>query len=302
MLVLIWSNNGRTYQFKLKSDRYFLGRPTIDDLGKFKEEFDIANILIFNPDDYNEVCNTGFISLTVSRRHALLYKKSVGGNVVKLFIKDHGPLGKGSKNGTLVNDEMLPKGGVKPVSIGDTIRLSRTGPIFHIGVLEGNKAKMYLSEGVPIELASKVAEKLAIEGVVAESAKVGSNVLAVINRVGKFEIDKNLIVEVKNISKYKEIIQTIHSLENSLWRIKEDIIKGRIDEAVNHLYALDMEVYKSALKMVGGEKVINILYNEILEYVKITQGNLSEEHIKKVDICLKMLQNILNNVLMKEFF
>ncbi|MCD6301638.1 MAG: FHA domain-containing protein [Staphylothermus sp.] len=293
MYVLIWSFDDSDKRFVLKSDRYFLGRPDYQDLEKLGGDFSSLDVLIFNPEDYSEKEFTGFRSLVVSRRHALFYKRR-NGNRVELVIRDHGSRGTGSKNGTLVNEKTLPKGGEAVVREGDTIRLSTLGPIFLIGVQREEQTEISLSADVPVEVPTQIAQRLVEKNVALDHFRVGNRSFVVVRGAGTVDLGRDLLVNIVNESLDKKILKVILHTKAELIRVKDSIREGREEDAKYSLEALKELLksgfYKHFFEKIGAENLIDDIYNEVIKL--IDHGVPIDSIANKVEIYIRALENL----------
>ena len=297
LYVLIWGYDNSDKRFILRSRRYFLGRPDLQDMERLGGGVSSYDVLIFNPDNYSEKEFTGYRTLVVSRRHALIYKRFVGERS-ELVIKDHGPEGKGSKNGTFVNDKMLPKGGEAMLREGDRIRLSSSGPLFVVGIQRENKTEIPLSADVPIEIPAQIAEKLIAKGAVVDHFRVGNRSFVVVSDVGAVELSKDLVINVERETLSKRVISAIYTIIRELFSIKDSIRDGRDEDAKIALQALERilesESCKRIFQDIGAQNIINGLYNDIVKLAN--RGMPLEDIVGKIDVYIKALDNLVRYV------
>ena len=276
MYVLIWSFDDSDKRFVLKSDRYFLGRPDYQDLEKLGGDFSSLDVLIFNPEDYSEKEFTGFRSR------------------VELVIRDHGSRGTGSKNGTLVNEKTLPKGGEAVVREGDTIRLSTLGPIFLIGVQREEQTEISLSADVPVEVPTQIAQRLVEKNVALDHFRVGNRSFVVVRGAGTVDLGRDLLVNIVNESLDKKILKVILHTKAELIRVKDSIREGREEDAKYSLEALKELLksgfYKHFFEKIGAENLIDDIYNEVIKL--IDHGVPIDSIANKVEIYIRALENL----------
>jgi len=298
LYVLIWGYDNTDKRFILRSRRYFLGRPDLQDMERLGSGVSSYDVLIFNPDNYSEKELTGYRTLVVSRRHALIYKRFVGERS-ELVIKDHGPEGKGSKNGTFVNDKMLPKGGEAILREGDRVRLSSLGPLFIIGIQREDKTEVSLSADVPIEVPAQIAEKLIAKGAVVDHFRVGNRSFVIVSNVGAVELGKDLVINVEKETLSRRVIRVISIIRGELSRIKDSIRDGRGEDAKISLQALERilenEFCKRIFQDIGAQSIINGLYNDIVK--PANYGMLLEDIVKKIDVYIRALDDLERYVL-----
>jgi len=296
--VLIWGYNNNDKRFILRSRRYFLGRPDHQDIKKLGGGVSGLDVLIFNPDNYSEKEYTGWRSLTVSRRHALLYKRFAGKRC-ELVIKDHGPNGTGSKNGTFINDRMMPTGGEAVLREGDTVRLSSLGPLFMIGVQKKDRTEVSLSAGVPVEVPAQIAEGLIAKDAVVDHFRVGNRFFVVISDAETVELGKDLVVSIGKETTYRKIVSVISIIRGELYRVKDSVKDGREEDAKTALQVLERmlenEFCRRLFRDIGAEKVINGLYNDIIKLVN--HGIPIENIAKNIEVYIRLLDNLERYVL-----
>jgi len=274
--VILWDFEGKHGKFVLSKGEYFLGRPTKEDL-KFLAGVTAFDVVLFRR-DYKEYVNTDIKSLTVSRRHAkLVIDKGL------LKIMDHGPDSRGSKNGTFVNNSRLEPGKYRPLSPGDSIRLSSLGPVFTIGRFEGGITRITVTPDMPQELPKSISSRLKEKGLVKESAKQGDIDVVVLKPGVRRLLIQDLgilVIESEHLSRayrqarlYADVITT---LAEALRYLRRDEVGNSIDI----LRKLRLNVYKEFIKGLNEPDIENI-YNNLIWLV-------SEESVKT-----QTLENVL---------
>ncbi|MEB3844128.1 MAG: FHA domain-containing protein [Desulfurococcales archaeon] len=148
-LALSWRSGSEIrYQPLNPGEKYYLGRLHGADVESLRGAWKKGNIYLWTP-DYRIVVDTGLSGLyngvpVVSRRHALL--EIVGPRSVR--VRDHGPDGRGSKNGTYTCMGSTGRGGSLTIGPGCWLMLSPEGPRFELSLLgEGELYTMLGASG-----------------------------------------------------------------------------------------------------------------------------------------------------------
>jgi len=261
--VLLWSAKGRDHEFVLKRNEYFLGRPAREDLRTLSHvienlsPFDILAYPATPPISKGDAVSTGFKSLAVSRRHAKFIVMKEGKHAVKLTVIDHGPHGKGSRNGTYVNGIKLAKGERKELREGDTVRLSATGPTFIIGIKERKETVIRAPTNVPVELPVGVANTLIRKGIVLESENLGDKVVVVLGSAGEHMAQGILVKSVADLDEFKRKHKILTDLLNTLYSAQLAIKDNEVEKALTELRKLKMDTYLRILNQVGDKALLN---------------------------------------------
>lgn len=257
MYVLIWSVGGETRRFPLRGRRYFLGRPHDVDLEALGQDVSGADVVVFNPDDYSDYTVTGYQSLTVSRRHALLYRRSDG----RLAVRDHGRDGGGTPGGTFVNGRPLGRGGEAVLGDGDSVRLGEDGPLFTVSVEAGAETT------VPAEASST-------------STRPGGGMA-----VGAESADERV-----------NVVKTLAKLHVELSNVVERLERGEEDEARRIMESvLGLEtVYREALSRVkGGERVAELIYDVVAQIMRLSTVGQAADEIRAARDMLQMILDLI---------
>ena len=117
VLTVLWCEEGRRRSAEVEPP-FYLGRHPSPPPG-----FSGSRVYLMRAGSLEPVADLGGPYLTVSRLHAMIDGR--GGVVV---VRDHGPSGSGSRNGTLVNGLPLPRGGYREARGWCVVGLALSGP------------------------------------------------------------------------------------------------------------------------------------------------------------------------------
>jgi hypothetical protein len=115
--LLLWCSGG-VPERALVSGKFYLGRHPSPPQG-----YSPLSVYAIKPATMEIEAEIPGVFITVSRLHALV---AVGGGLV--VVRDHGPEGRGSKNGTFVNGKRLERGGSETVRGWAVVGLAASGP------------------------------------------------------------------------------------------------------------------------------------------------------------------------------
>jgi len=284
--ALIWSVGGVSKEFVLKGRPYFIGRPSLTDMAALakalKRRPTPLDVLIYParpPLREGDAAVTGFRSAAVSRRHVKLVPE--GG---ALRIVDHGPEGRGSRNGTFMNGVRLGRGEAATLREGCVLRLASSGPTFLVGIVAGGSILLRVPAGVPVDLPASVARGLRGSGATLEVQELGDAAVAVL-KAGVFrDTASGLVVEaragpdVEGLKRrYRVLTDMLHTLHTAL----EALRSGDVRSAEVGLRRLKMDVYSRVLEEVGDEELIRAYEDLIImlehggiEYVEALSNRL----------------------------
>jgi len=300
--VLVWSVKGEDREFILRRTEYFLGRPSSEDLRTLTpvveglSPFDVLIYPASPPIREGEASLTGFKSLTVSRRHAKLLVERREGNVRKLIVIDHGPEGKGSRNGTFINGAKLKRGERRELREGDAIRLSAAGPTFIVGVKERGETVIKAPTNVPVELPVGVANALIRKGLVLESKNLGDKVVVVLGSAGDHAAQGVLVKSIASLDEFKRRHKVLTDLLNTLYSAQLAIKDNEVDKALMELRKLRMDTYWRVLNEVG-DKALLKEYRELRLIVKHGGAGVPKDDLlNKAYVLCEMLKAVIERL------
>ncbi len=286
--VLLWSVNGVNSEFTLRTSPYFLGRPSLADLRMLADALpqrptalDILAYPASPPVLKGYAVVTGLRSSVVSRRHVKLTISKEA-----LSVTDHGPEGRGSRNGTFVNGVRLGRGETIAVEGGCVLRLASSGPVFILGVRVGDSILLRLPASVPVDLPLSIAEGLRGSGATLELQEVGEGAVAVL-KAGVFSMPSSRLIvearphpEVEGLRRrYRVLTDMLHALHTAL----EALQRGDLSVADAELARLRMDIYSKTLKELGDrellrayEELMLILRHGGVEYSEAVHDRLSK--------------------------
>ena len=227
--IVLWiDDSGRDCSLEIETGKeFFIGRPTLE-LAKLGAS-DFTQVYFYFPSE-RRVSSTGIRDLRVSRLHLKIKTMFEG-----VIIKDHGPKGKGSTNGTFINDVRMGKGEEKFVKPSVRVKLGSSGPIFTILTRKPReKPVLSLEANVPLELPLGIGRKLVNMGFTSEVKFLPSSVVVVLKPGVRGETDFALVNSVKlseNVEKKLTLYKFIDILGDALLHIKS----GRIAVSYTHL-------------------------------------------------------------------
>lgn len=286
MYTLVWSIGDNTRKFLLRSRRYFLGRPHDEDLERLGESVTGLDIVVFNPEDYRDYLLTGYQSLTVSRRHALLYYRDDG----KLVIRDHGKDGKGSSKGTLVNGQALEKGGSRVLGEGDTIQLTRNGPLFVVAVERGGRTVVPVAVNVPTELPPGIAKALGQDSILGDIGQ-GAAAIVITHKPVVITMKEGIEIRAERKAEQETLRRTLWRLAEGLNKAIEYLLRGEKEEARMIITRVSLKQYREALIKTGEIRLVK-LYDNI---ISIAEREDSLEYVQRQIISLRdKLHEIIN--------
>lgn len=302
MLTIRWiDDNGEPRVLDISLNRFFIGRLHREDSPLAFSDNEAARkwgIYVFNPEEkYSKYLNV--IDGFVSRRHLLV---TIDKGVVK--VRDHGPNGAGSKNGTYINGRIVPRGKESIVSIGSRVKL---GPYFEftiIGVKE-KRIPVTISIGEVVVESKEVIEELMEMGVKVNYEDIGRNkVVAIINEAPQRYVR---VKEMEYDIKPKDLISVLNYRLNDLLRVKEYIEKEFSEELLlRELLALNVglisfkEHYLNKLNI--SEKIRESIKNDIIRlgtFIERVKGGEREylNQIKRhIDFIIGYLYGIIRNL------
>ncbi len=300
--VLMWSVKGKDREFILRRTEYFLGRPSSEDLRALTpiieglSPFDVLIYPASPPVREGEVSLTGFKSLTVSRRHAKLVVRKGEKGVERLIVIDHGPTGKGSRNGTFINGAKLGRGERRELKEGDTVRLSAAGPTFIVGIKERGETVIRAPTNVPVELPVGVANTLIRKGLVLESENLGDKVVVVLGSAGNHEAQGVLVKSVASLDEFKRRHKVLTDLLNTLYNAQLAIKDNEVDKALTELRKLRMDTYWRVLNEVG-DKALLKEYRELRLMVEHGGAGVSRDDLlNKACVLCEMLKAVIEGL------
>lgn len=191
--ALLWQSRGSLKWLALPRGVNYLGRLPSLEWSKLSDEKvggdPVFGVYIYSPQE-GEPHYTGFSSPLVSRMHTLLEV-----NNTTVVVRDHGPAGKGSKNGTYVNSTPIARGGQVVLEKGTPadIRLGSLGPVFTLAVLDNSGSLVIpVAPGLPLAVPARIARELDKAGVLEEALLQGEEAVIVM-RMGEsvFSVDYN---------------------------------------------------------------------------------------------------------------
>lgn len=278
--ALLWSRGGRQAKAVLDPGEHFLGRLTEEDAA-IVDDPDPFTIYIITSGPRPAYVNTGIRSLAVSRRHAKLVVRSGGVGVhPALLVYDHGPSGKGSKNGTYVNGEKLRPGEGRHLFPGDALRLGADGPVFVVGTQVGGETIVRAPVGVPKELPRETAEALQRAGLVAERKDIGEVSLVVLSKSDVAVVDEGLRIEITDLGQAVAVSRVLMYVVHTASIAIESIARDRMEEAINRVHGLDLETVEKALASLKDTAVMNA-YRDLIQYVKLAGEGAEADTLEK---------------------
>ncbi len=228
VLIFYWNDDRGRERWVSIEGRFFVGRLTKDLLVE-PGIYNPVNIYMYWIDGTKRIIDTGYASFFVSRKHLLVESRD---NIP--YIRDHGPYGKRSSNGTYINNKKILPGKWYRVNVGDIIRLGggenydgtrSPGFPLMVGLLgEDNKPVLTLGSGV-IYLPQTIVNAALDKGVkVLEKTREDNREKPVV----KARIpDKSIYVETREAQVYFDnymftIFYAIPELYNALAQIYKD--------------------------------------------------------------------------------
>ena len=292
--VLEWTARGakRSYTLPHPTGKVYLGRPTQEELEKIplsERRWHGIYIIPVSPKGspvYTYLDDDPQMPI-ISRNHALIIVEND-----TITVKDHGPHGTGSTNGTIVNGQALPPGGESRFTRQTVaIKLTGKGPTLKAKYLVAAEQTVILDE-VPGEAREKAGEKpLYLEGVA--SIVEGSLRRGIMQEEG-------IRIVIEDPGERENAVQVLSRLKDDMEEVlrkieKEDTVSVRELAAL-----LDIEIYFKVLNRVESreaerlEKLISLMREGIIlpEHVK-------EEirvHKTRVDKLIRLLKSNKTNM------
>ncbi len=277
--VLIWTTDTGVKLSQPITSTTWIGRP-----GGFNIPIEDPYMVILVQENKNHV-KTGIHDPTVSRKHSLLEPTLEG-----LKIKDAGSSGKGSTNGTFINEERIPPGRQAVARPGDTIRVGLY-TVFKVGIKEKTRTIELARPGDLVTVDSEQIDKLP-EDLLRTSIRLDrSRYLVYIPRNVEytrtsFDSTNNIRVRIKqeeisDLQYRKRILQNIIIyLKDVQLDLHKDPPKGQ--EAATKLYALlKVNEYKTMLYDVLDRETIDDL-STLSDLV--LKGRAGESQVKRLII------------------
>ena len=266
---IVWSVKGREERHILSDYPVFIGR-----LGKKPPSlgsFNPLKVYIYH-EKSGKIRYTGIASIAVSRYHVKLEAGEEG-----IYLIDHGPEGKGSKNGTYLNGERLEPGERVLLRPGDSFQLGRSGPVFTLTVVAGKKEAIVLREGVPAIMPKPIAEKLATAPGI-EVKSYDESTAMVVPKTSQDKITAgDLVVHLEKLPERMRELRTLTFMEQVVTDAIELIQNGYESEKLRTILAkLELDIYRDTLIRIGGENVKQA-YNQLLDLIRV--GGLSDTGI-----------------------
>ena len=318
-IALIWQDErGATRSYTLRPEKeYFIGRLSRQDQERLGT-YDNGQVYIWST-DYTEHVPTGMPTryappgadkgiklMIISRRHAKLYYRDSSWH-----IKDHGPNGTGSTNGTLINSTRLPRGAEHPIRPGDKIKLSPLGSVIIVG--EAEKETVRITLRAADELPSSLAENLSRRGLVEEVSQVpGGNAITVLRRQQKptsIELPGGIKVEIqaagsdtykreKRRAKINELVLRLSGFTKSIEYYK----RGNMSESIMQDEGMSLYGYLASRNMrdlihsLGDEEAAK-LYEELIEMLGIIGNDMAMADIDSLRRKIIIFKSILETYL-----
>jgi len=287
--IVLWTNDeGEECNLEVSSSiGFFIGRPTIE-LAKLGAS-DYTGVYFYFPSE-KRVNHTGIRDLRVSMLHLKVMTTPEG-----IIVKDHGPKGEGSTNGTFVNDIRLGKGEKRFVKPSVRVKLGSSGPIFTFLAKKPREKPMFsLEANVPHELPLGIGKRLVNMGFTSEVKFLPNSVVVVLKPHVSGETDYALVNSVKlseNAEKKLTMYKLIDVLGDALLHIKS----GRVDDARVTLSKIELKQYRRLIENLGDENVVKE-YSNVIFLTKQREIYLSalENHVLKLKTMLKELVNKLS--------
>ncbi len=284
---LVWSVDGVEKRHVVEEFPLFIGRLP-KELSNIVENYDPLGVYVYYPSG-GKAYHTGVVSATVSRFHVKLVEKEG-----RVYIVDHGPEGRGSKNGTYLNGVRVRPGELVPLSPGDSFQLGTLGPLFTFTVTSAGEELITLEEKVPTLLPKNLAIKLAkVDGV--QMRVYDENTAWIIpESIGGKEVRiEGLIVKFRELSERERIFRTLVKLQNVVQDALECIESLGLEKALPKLQALKLDVYRKA---VGIDEGLKRAYDELIMIVD-SLDTTSREVVKRRLLELReLLRRLIENL------
>lgn len=287
-IALVWYKDDAKSTTLEHQKNYFLGRLSNSDIEMYKDRVpDPLGIYLYTTTG-ELLVNSGYRSIVVGRRHALLTPTQDG-----LIVKDHGKNGNGTLNGTYISEKRIPKGGSSRAHPGDVIRLAVNGPSFFIAKVVDNKIEIPIKSEIPIEIPVGLAKYMKT----ILNKPIGNTEVTVIQE-GVYKISDNIIVRAEKTSDKERLLKFMYSLRGTVSDIIIAYHRGDHEHARKRLELLLNEQYSSWLKQVEGCEGLKSKYTELHHFVSIAESGLDvvrdvigrlEELSSLVDSCIHII-------------
>ncbi len=238
--VLIWQAQGRLHEYPLEPGiKYYIGRPTYKHI---LENPDLSpyGIYIIPDDPGAKPYYTGYDALVVSRLDTMIQVSPLRD---KLIIKNHGPMGTGAKNPTIIDGRVIGPGEEVVVPLDNprsiTIELTSLGPTFTLAIREREETTITIRPGSIVRLPKLVADALEEKGLVKQSVDLGEDKEIVLAAAQNQDIIILKREELGVISELKIVVEKIYQqLSQQQEKQQEKLSYHRIERILYNLYVL----------------------------------------------------------------